>query len=232
MIQTKLVVTISIAALLLATACSWNDSPAPQPTAGSTVPASTGAPTIVVAPTAAGFNAAKLEPALMPAATVTTLLGAGYQTPRSKSTDPALPFSSAPNIAGVLTAQNVSLLYNSFQAAALPPAGRPFSVQNTVQGYPSANNATTAFRALSTTWQGTLFQNLGPQPMLAGWQESFCQTGNFTTTGGQLQQWYVCMARSGPYVATVSIGTFPQMDLTSISPVVRTYFDTALRSLQ
>jgi hypothetical protein len=164
---------------------------------------------------------------------VTALLGANIQTLRDKATDPNLPFSSAPAIGAALSAQGVQLIYSSYQAGAAPAAGRPFAVQNTVQGYPSAANATAAFTALRTTWQGTLFQNLQQQPNLgAAWEESFCQVGNFATAGGQQQQWFVCMARQGPYVATVSIGSFPNMDVNFVAPLVRSYFDEASRGLR
>jgi hypothetical protein len=168
----------------------------------------------------------------MAADRITTLVGANFQTLRDKAADPALPFSSAPQIAGVLTANNVSLLYNSYQAGAQPPQGRPFAAQNTVQGYPNPGNATTAFAALRTTWQGTLFQGVTQQPPPAGWQEGFCQLGNFATTGGQQQQWYVCMARNGPYVVTVSVGGFPGLDANSVGQVVQAYFADALRAVQ
>ena len=192
------------------------------------------APTAAASPTqaAAAFNPAKLPPALMAMDRVQALIGSNVQTLRDKVTDPSLPFSSAPAIAGTLTAQQVSLLYNSFQAGAQPATGRPFAAQNTVQGYPSAANATTVFAALRTTWQGTLFQNLSQQQPPNGWQEAFCQLGNFTTTGGQAQQWYVCMARSGLYIVTVSVGGFPGLDVNSVAQVVRAYFDDALRAVQ
>ncbi len=161
------------------------------------------------------------------------LFGGGFQTLRDKESDASLPFSSAPNVAGVLSAQNVSLLYSSFQAGAAPSAGRPFAVQNTAQGYPTASNATTALTALRTTWQGSLFQNLVPLPGLADtWEESFCQRGEFTTAGGQAQHWFVCMARFGPYIVTVSVGGFPGLDANAVAAVVRPYFNDALRALQ
>jgi hypothetical protein len=168
----------------------------------------------------------------MAADRVTVLIGANFQTLRDKTTDPSLPFSSAPMIAGVLSAQQASLLYNSFQAGAQPAAGRPFAAQNTVQGYPGATNAAAAFTALRTTWQGTLFQNLSQQQPPNGWQESFCQLGNYATTSGQQQQWYVCMARAGAYIVTVSVGGFPGLDTNSVAQVVRAYFDDALRAVQ
>lgn len=212
--------------LALSVGCSSGGS-SPKPTVAPQATA-TAAPTV-----AAGAIATKLPPALMAMERVNTLVGSNVQTQRDKVTDPALPFSSVPSIAGVLTAQSVSLLYNSFQAGAAPPVGRPLSVQNTVQGYPSPSNATTAFAALRTAWQGTLFQNLQQQGNASGtWQESFCQLGNFTTANGQAQQWYVCMARNGPYIVTVSIGGFPGLDTASVAQVVRTYFEEAQRALQ
>jgi hypothetical protein len=98
-------------------------------------------------------------------------------------------------------------------------------------------NATTAFAALKTAWQGNLFQNLTIQGNAGGnWQESFCQIGNFVSTNAQGQQltsqWYVCMARSGPYLVTVSIGSFPGMEVNSVSDVVRAYFADASRAVQ
>jgi hypothetical protein len=199
----------------------------------STLPAAaTSAPTAAPTATVVAFNPAKLPQALVAADRVTTLVGANFQTLRDKATDASLPFSSAPQIAGVLSANNVSLLYSSYQAGAQPAAGRPFAAQNTVQGYPNPTNATTAFSALRSTWQGTLFQNLQQQQQPAGWQEGFCQLGNFTTTGGQQQQWYVCMARSGPYIVTVSVGVFPGLDVNAVAQVVQPYFADALRALQ
>jgi hypothetical protein len=213
-------------------ACGSDDRGSTASGAGATPRPAADATAAPRLPVAAGFDAAKLPPALMAADRVTMLIGANFQTLRDKTTDPALPFSSAPTIAGVLNGNNVSLLFNSFQAATRPPAGRPFAAQNTVQGYPAPGNATTAFAALRTTWQGTLFQNLAQQQAPAGWQEGFCQLGDFATTGGQQQQWYVCMARNGPYVVTVSVGGFPGLDGNSVGQVVQAYFADALRSLQ
>ena len=222
--------------VLMTVDCSSNTSTSTTNPTATTRPAAaaTTAPTVGASPTqaAAAFNPAKLPPALMAMDRVQALIGSNVQTLRDKVTDPSLPFSSAPAIAGTLTAQQVSLLYNSFQAGAQPATGRPFAAQNTVQGYPSAANATTVFAALRTTWQGTLFQNLSQQQPPNGWQEAFCQLGNFTTTGGQAQQWYVCMARSGLYIVTVSVGGFPGLDVNSVAQVVRAYFDDALRAVQ
>ena len=68
------------------------------------------------------------------------------------------------------------------------------------------------------------------------WQESFCQISNFTSTNAAGQQsttqWYVCMARSGVYIVTVSIGSFPGMDVNSVSDVVRPYLAAAAAALQ
>ncbi len=245
MVTSTLLTRVAVLAALIAfafpnAACSSKKTTsAAAPTATSrpatvaTTAPTTAPPTVAPSPTVAAFSPAKLPPALMGGDRVTALIAAGYQTLRDKVTDPALPFSSAPNIGPTLTMQNVSLLYSSFQSGAAPAAGRPFAVQNTVQGYPAAGNATAAFAALRTTWQGNLFQNLVQQQPLAGaWQESFCQLGNFTTTGGQAQQWFVCMARLGPYIVTMSIGGFPGLDANAVAAVVRPYFDDALRALQ
>ncbi len=198
----------------------------------TTAATATTAPTVAPSPTPGlTFNAAKLPTALAVTARVNALLGAGITTLRDKSQDPQQPFSSVPSMGNTLVAQGVQLLYNSYQTASAPSAGRPCAFQNTVQGYPSAGNATTAFTALRTTWQGTVFQNLSQQGDLGqGWQESFSQLGNFVSASGQTTQWYVCMARLGPYVVTVSVGAFPGLDVNSVAQVVRAYFDEAQRT--
>lgn len=193
---------------------------APPPAATATAPAST-------------FSPAKLQPALMTMERVNQLIGTSIQVQRDKANDPQLPFSSVPTMGNTLVAQQVSLLYNSFQTSAAPPQGRPYNVQNTTHGYPTVANSTAAFAALRTAWQGSLFQNLQAQEGLgASWQESFCQLGNFASAAGQVSQWYVCMARSGNYLITVSIGALPGMDVNSVSQVVRAYFGEALRAVQ
>lgn len=212
--------------LLVAVACSGGGAKAT-----ATLPAATAtsppAATATTAPPA--FSAAKLQPALMTVERVNQLIGATYQTQRDKVNDPQLPFSSVPIMGSTLVAQQVSLLYNSFQTTAAPPPGRPYNVQNTTQGYPTVANSTAAFAALRTAWQGNLFQNLQQQDGLgSAWQESFCQLGNFVSAAGQTSQWYVCMARSTNYIVTVSIGALPGMDVASVSQVVRTYFGEAL----
>jgi hypothetical protein len=201
---------------------------------GATATATTPPPAATA--TVVAFSPARLAPALMSMERVNQLIGTALQTQRDRATDPQLPFSSVPTMGSTLAAQQVSLLYNSFQVTAAPAPGRPYNVQNTTQGYPAAANAMTAFAALRTAWQGNLFQNLQTQENLgADWQESFCQLGNFVNTSGQASQtsqWYVCMARSGPYVVTVSVGALPGMDVQSVSQVVRTYFGEALRAVQ
>jgi len=189
-------------------------------------------PAATPSPTPPPANQAKLPQALMAADRITTLVGAGFRTLQDKATDAELPFSSVPAMGATLKAQGVSLIYNSYQSAAAPPAGRPFAAQNTTQGYPSPNNAGTAFTALRTEWQGTLFKNLQPQATPAGWDESFCQLGDFTSTSGQTSQWFVCMARSGPYIVTVSVGGFVGLDAAAVGTVVRAYFDDALAVLR
>jgi hypothetical protein len=223
-----------LALSLAACGKSKSKTQAAQPSA-TTRPAAaaTAVPTVAPTQAPAAFNQAKLAPALMAMDRVNSLIGANPQLLRDKVTDPQLPFSSVATMGSTLVAQQVSLLYNSFQAAAQPPAGRPFAVQNTVQGYPSVANSTAAFSSLRAAWQGNLFQNVTQQaPLNSPWQESFCQVGNFTTTGGQAQQWFVCMARLGPYIATVSIGGFPGLDVNSVSTVVRAYFEDAARAVQ
>jgi len=204
-----------------------------RPAAAATT-APTAAPAAPSPTQAAGFSQAKLQPALMAMDKVNALIGASPQVLRDKTADPQLPFSSVPSMGAALVSQNVSLLYNSYQSAAQPAAGRPFAAQNTVQGYPSIGNATTAFAALRTAWQANLFQNLQQlAPLTGAWQESFCQFGNFTSaSGGPATQWYVCMARFGPYIVTVSIGGFVGLDSNSVSQVVRAYYDDALRAVQ
>ena len=234
-----------VAAALVVAACdgdskdSASTAPGEQPSATAAVSPTT-APTLrptaaaTVAPTATPlpFDAAKLPPALMPADQVSRLLGAGFRTLQDKATDAELPFSSVPTMGATLAAQEVSLLYNSFQVGAAPAAGRPFAAQNTVQGYPTTANSIAAFAALRTTWQGTLFQNVQQQIAPVGWDESFCQIGDYTTpTGGQRQQWLVCMARAGLYVVTVSAGGIAGLDASSVGGAVRTYFDLARTSL-
>jgi hypothetical protein len=186
--------------------------------------------------TPAGFNPARLQPALMGADRITALLGS-FQATRDKVTDATLPFSSVASIGPILAAQGVSLLFNSFQVTAAPAPGRPFTVQNTVQGYPTVAGSTAAFTALRTAWQGNLFQNLQPQANAGpAWRESFCQLGNFSVSSAtgqvQMQQWYVCMGLIGPYVVTVSVGAINMLDAPSVAPVVKAYFDQAAQSLQ
>jgi len=40
------------------------------------------------------------------------------------------------------------------------------------------------------------------------------------------------MARFGPYIVTVSIGGFVGLDGSSVSQVIRAYYDDALRAVQ
>jgi hypothetical protein len=168
----------------------------------------------------------------MSEAQIASILPGSYQALRSLETDSQQPFSSAPEMGDRLTSLNVSLLYNSFQVTAAPPAGRPFALQNTTQGYPSEANAASAYASLRQRWQSPgLFESTTQQGDLGStWAGSFCQLGTFAS-GNQRSEWYVCMAQTGPYVATISVGGFT-LELGMVAPAVQAYFDAANRVFQ